>query len=89
VYIFKVRNFANQIKKVKQSHNIPKRERRYRSYSFATSALDGGEWSVSRPGCTLPQGKGPPVPIGQEAGWDPELGWTQRLQEKSFASTGD
>jgi hypothetical protein len=24
-------------------------ERRYSSYSFLTSALDGGEWSVSRP----------------------------------------
>jgi hypothetical protein len=29
-------------------------------------------------------GKGPPVPIGQEAGWAPEPVWTQRLQEKSF-----
>jgi hypothetical protein len=25
-------------------------ERRYSSYSFSTSALDGGEWSASRPG---------------------------------------
>jgi hypothetical protein len=29
-----------------------------------TSALDGGEWSASRPGRSLPPGKGPPVPIG-------------------------
>jgi hypothetical protein len=29
------------------------------------------------------------VPIVQEAGWVPELVWTQRLQEKSFASAGD
>jgi hypothetical protein len=29
-------------------------------------------------------GKGPPVPIVQEAGWAPELIWTQRLEEKSF-----
>jgi hypothetical protein len=43
-----------------------------------TSALDGGEWSASRPGRTLPPGKGPPVPIVQEAGW------AQRLEEKSF-----
>jgi hypothetical protein len=44
-------------------------ERRYSSYSFLTSALDGGEWSVSRPGRALPRGKDPPVPIVQEAGW--------------------
>jgi hypothetical protein len=59
-------------------------ERRYSSYSFPTSALDGGEWSASRPGRALPPGKGPPVPIVQEAGWDPEPVWTQRLEEKSF-----
>jgi hypothetical protein len=44
----------------------------YSSYSFTTSALDGGEWSASRSGRALPPGKGPPVPIGQEAGWAPE-----------------
>jgi hypothetical protein len=32
---------------------------------------------------------GPPVPTGQEAGWASEPGWTQRLEEKSFASAGD
>jgi hypothetical protein len=31
-------------------------ERRYSSYSYLTSALDGGEWSASRPGRTLPPG---------------------------------
>jgi hypothetical protein len=36
------------------------------------------------PGRTLP-----PVPTGQEAGWAPEPVWTQRLEEKSFASAGD
>jgi hypothetical protein len=55
-------------------------ERRYSSYSFLTSALDGGEWSASRLGRALPPGKGPPVPIVQEAGWAPELVWTQRLE---------
>jgi hypothetical protein len=50
-----------------------------------TSALDGGEWSASRPGRALPLGKGPPVPIVQEAGWTPEPVWTQRLEEKSSA----
>jgi hypothetical protein len=34
------------------------------SYSFLTSALDGAEWSASRPGRALPPGKEPPVPIG-------------------------
>jgi hypothetical protein len=58
-------------------------ERRYSSYSFTTSALDGGEWSVSRPCRALPPENGGPVPIGQEAGWAPEPVWTQMLQEKS------
>jgi hypothetical protein len=63
--------------------------RNYSSYSLLTSALDGGEWSASRPGRALPLGKGPPVPIVQEAGWAPEPVWTQRLEENSFASAGD
>jgi hypothetical protein len=64
-------------------------ERRYSSYSFLTSVLDRGEWSASRPGWALPPGKGPPVPIGQEAGWAPEPVCTLRLAEKSSAFTGD
>jgi hypothetical protein len=63
-------------------------ERRYSSYSFSTSALDGGEWSASRPGRALPPGKGSPVPIVQEAGWAPEPVWTQRLEEKSLPLPG-
>jgi hypothetical protein len=39
-------------------------ERRYSSYSFLTSALDGGEWSASHPGCTLHPGKEPMVTVG-------------------------
>jgi len=31
-------------------------ERRYSSYSFSTSALEGGKWSASRPGRALPPG---------------------------------
>jgi hypothetical protein len=31
-------------------------------------------------------GKGPTVPIVQEAGWAPEPVWTQRLEEKSLLS---
>jgi hypothetical protein len=61
----------------------------YRSYSYSTSALDGGEWSASRLGRALPPEKGPPVPIVQEAGWAPEPVWTKRLEEKSFAPAGD
>jgi hypothetical protein len=78
--------------KVKQSRYTPWRRlggEEYSSYSFTTSALDGGEWSVSRPGRALPPEKGPAVPIVQEAGWAPEPVWTQRLQEKSFAPAGD
>jgi hypothetical protein len=80
------------IVKVKQSRYTPWRrlgDRRYSSYSFMTSALDGGEWSASRPDRALPPGKGPPVPIVQEAGWAPEPVWTHRLEEKSFAPAGD
>jgi hypothetical protein len=40
------------------------------------------------PAVLLPPGKGPPVPIVQEAGWAPEPVWTQRLEEKSFALPG-
>jgi hypothetical protein len=58
--------------------------RGYSSYSFSTSALDGGEWSALRPGRALDPGKGPPVSTGQEAGWAPKSVWTQRLEEKSF-----
>jgi hypothetical protein len=49
--------------KAKQSHNTPwrrKGERRYSSYSFITSALDGGEWSASLPGCALSPGERTP-----------------------------
>jgi hypothetical protein len=56
---------------------------RYSSYSSA-SALNGGEWSASRPSRALAQEKGPPVPTVQEAGWAPEPVWTQRLKEKYF-----
>jgi hypothetical protein len=41
------------------------------------------------PAALLITGKGPPVPIVQEAGWAPEPVWTQRLEEKSFAPAGD
>jgi hypothetical protein len=50
--------------------------RRYSSYSFLTSALDGGEWSASRPGRVLPPGKRTPGThwiggwVGPRAGLD-------------------
>jgi hypothetical protein len=56
----------------------------YSSYSFTSSALDGGEWSASRIGRALAPVKEPPVTIVHEAGWAPEPVWTQRLEEKSF-----
>jgi hypothetical protein len=59
------------------------------TYSFLTSALDGGECSASRPGLALSPGKEPPSPIVQKAGWASELVWTQRVGEKSFPSAGD
>jgi hypothetical protein len=68
---------------------MPWGERRYSSYSYLTSALEGGEWSASRPGRTLPSGKELLVLIEKEAGWAPEPVWTQRLEEKSSVSVGD
>jgi hypothetical protein len=53
-----------------------------------TSALDGGEWSASRPGRALPPGKGPPVPTVQESGGSPEPVWTQRLEETFSVPAG-
>jgi hypothetical protein len=72
-------NITNKVSK-KQSHNTPMEawgERMCRSYSFTTLALNGGEWSASRPGHTLLPGKGNPVPIVQEAGQAYEPVWTQ------------
>jgi hypothetical protein len=61
-----------------------KEKRRYRSYSFSTSVLDGCQLLASRPSRALAPGKGPPVPTVQEAGWAPESVRTQRPKEKSF-----
>jgi hypothetical protein len=61
----------------------------YNFYSFLTLALDGVSGQRHALAAPYPREKTPPVPTGQEAGWASELAWTQRLEEKSFASTGD
>jgi hypothetical protein len=63
-------------------HTGTKGERKYSSYLFLTSGLDGGEWSVSCPSCTLPV-----VPLDGMLG-RPQSWSGHRLQEKSFASAG-
>jgi hypothetical protein len=53
--------------------------RRYSSYSFSTSALDGGEWSASRPGRAFTPGEWTPGThwtggwVGPRAGLDTEV----------------
>jgi hypothetical protein len=42
-----------------------------KTHGGVASALDGGEWSVLRPGHFTP-GEEPLVPFGEEAGWAPE-----------------
>jgi hypothetical protein len=65
----------------KQSRYTPQRrlgERKYSSYSFPTSALDGGKWSASGPGSALPPGERTPGThctgdwVGPRAGLDTE-----------------
>jgi hypothetical protein len=69
-------------KKVKQSRYTPWRRlggEEYSSYSFLTSALDGGEWSASRPGRTFTSGERTPGThctggwVGLRAGLDTEV----------------
>jgi hypothetical protein len=64
-------------------------ERKYSAYSFFTSALDGGEWSASRPGRALLPGKNPGTHwiggwVGLRAGLDTEV-----EVKILFASVGD
>jgi hypothetical protein len=51
--------------------------------------LMGVSGQLHAPAALYPRGKGPSVPIVQEAGWAPEPVWTQRLEEKSSAPAGD
>jgi hypothetical protein len=80
-------NTKIKVKLSRYRHASDKGERQYSSYTL-TSALDGGEWSASRPGRALTPGRWPPVHIVQEAGWTPEPVCTQ-IEEKPFASAGD
>jgi hypothetical protein len=76
-------DITSVLKKVKQSRYTPWRrlggERRYSSYSFWTSALDGGEWSASRPGRAFTPGESTPGThstggwVGLRAGLDTEV----------------
>jgi hypothetical protein len=75
--------------KLKQSHYTPRRhlgeERRYSSYSFLISALDGGEWSASLPGRSLAPGKGLQYPLYRTLGGPQSRPvWRQRLEEIFF-----
>jgi hypothetical protein len=62
---------------------------RYSSYSFSTSALDGGEFLASRPGSALDQGNNPGAQwtggwVGPRAGLD-----TEARGKSSVASAED
>jgi hypothetical protein len=84
------KTILRKTKKVKLSHTRhagDKRERRYSSNSFVTSALDGGEWSASRPGRVLPPGKYSRYPLTRRQG-GPHRRSGHRLEEKSFISAG-
>jgi hypothetical protein len=61
---------ASRLIKLKLSHYTPRRSLggRYSSYLFSTSALDGGEWSASRPGRALAPKKGPRYPLYRRLG---------------------
>jgi hypothetical protein len=60
-------------------------ERRYSSYSYVTSALDGQHHALA----ALTPRERTPSTTGQEAGWAPEPVWTQRLEKKFSASVRD
>jgi hypothetical protein len=59
----------------------------YSSYSLLTSAIDGGEWSSSRPGRALPRGKDPRYPLYRRLGGSQRL-CAQRIEEKSLPLPG-
>jgi hypothetical protein len=64
-------------------------DRRYSSYSFLTSALEGGEWSASHPGRALPPGKEPRYPLYRRLGGPQSRSGCRGLEEKFCASVMD
>jgi hypothetical protein len=55
-----------------------------RTVSFLISALDGDEWSASRPGRPLPQGKNPRYPLDRRLGR--RQSWSDRGRRKNQGS---
>jgi hypothetical protein len=85
--------YTHKTVKVKQSRYTPWRRLGGEKVQLLLILDLGTRWgwvvSVYAPAAFLHPGKGPPVPIVQEAGWTPEPVWTQGLQEKSFAPAGE
>jgi hypothetical protein len=54
---------AKEGKAMQLRHAGAKRERKYSFLLILDLGTRGGEWSASRPGSALPQGKGLPAPI--------------------------
>jgi hypothetical protein len=54
----------------------------YGSTHSLTSALDGGEWSASRPGRFIPKGKSPWYPLDERLG-GPQSGSGRGGEEKN------
>jgi hypothetical protein len=61
--------------------------RRYSSYSFLDSTLDGVSGQRYAPAALNPRGKDPRCPLERRVA--SELIWTQRLQKKFFPYAGD
>jgi hypothetical protein len=57
-----------KVKLSRYCHAGTKEKRRYSSYSFSTLALEGGEWSVSRPDRALPAEKYLSHPLDRRLG---------------------
>jgi hypothetical protein len=76
-------------KKVKQSHNTHMEAQEGRGCTAPTHSRPRHKMEVSGQR-HAPAALYPRDPLYRnEAGWDPELVWTQRLEEKSFASAAD
>jgi hypothetical protein len=84
--------FEGNVKKtsiVKLSHYSSYRRQggeEYSSYSFLTSTLYGGEWSVSRPGRALPPEKDLLCPLDRRPGGLQSWSGYRSYRKKSLAS---